>query len=180
MRSLLIVSAVFILSIILGMLFADITENTAQNFVNQTFQQFKFVGNLKHYELFAFIFANNSLKAFASMILGIGLGIVPVLFVALNGITIGMVVVIVGGKMGILSILALLAPHGILEIPALLLSSSYGLDLGVATFKRLKGEEIDLNLVLLNCLKRFAKIPLPMLLIAAFIETYITPIIAGA
>ncbi len=179
MKSLLAVSVVFILSLVSGYFFAFKMEEMAQGFVNQTFQQFEFVGDLEHYELFAFIFANNSLKAFASMILGIGFGIVPLLFVVLNGVIIGIVVAVVGSKIGMLPTLALLIPHGILEIPAILISTSYGLDLGIASFRRVRGEDVDLNDTLIKNLKKFAKVPLPMLFMAALIETYITPVLAG-
>ncbi len=179
MRSFIIVTAVFVLSVLSGYIFGVSMTDVSQNFVNQTLQQFKFVGNLEHYQIFAFIFANNVLKAFTSMVLGIAFGIVPVLFVVLNGMMIGVVVAVISAKMGITKTLALLIPHGILEIPAVLISSSYGVDLGIDALKKFRGENIDLNLSLLRILKKFAKIPLPMLVFAAFIETYITPLIAG-
>ena len=179
MKSLAVISVIFVLSLVSGYLFAFQMESMASSFVNQTFQQFEFVGDLEHYELFAFIFANNSLKAFASMILGMGFGIIPVLFVVLNGVIIGIVVAVIGSKMGMLVTLALLIPHGILEIPAILISTSYGLDLGIASFRRLRGEDVDLNEALIKNLKKFVRIPLPMLLVAALIETYITPMFAG-
>ena len=179
MRSIVVISAVFTISLFSGYAFALSVTDMARDFVNQTFQQFEFVGSLEHYQLFAFIFANNALKAFMSMILGIAFGIIPVLFVMLNGMIIGIVVGVVGEKMGMFTTLALLIPHGILEIPAILISSSYGLDLGIDALKRLRGDNIDLNSSLLRNLKKFARIPLPLLIIAAFIETYITPLIAG-
>ncbi len=179
MRSLLLITTVFVMSVLSGYFLGTFLNDTAENFVNQTFQQFEFAKDLEHYELFLFIFSNNALKSFASMILGISFGIVPVLFVVLNGLIIGVVVAVVGAKMGLFLTVALLIPHGILEIPAILISSSYGLNLGMETFRKFRGGDVDLNRCLLENLKKFAKIPLPMLLIAALIETYITPLVVG-
>ncbi len=179
MRILLLISAVFVLSIFSGYFIGEFLRESAENFVEQTFQQFEFAKDLEHYELLIFIFSNNVLKSFASMILGIGFGVVPVLFVILNGLIIGIVVAVIGAKMGLFLTAALLIPHGILEIPAILISSSYGVNLGIEAFRKFRGADVDLNRSLLEHLKKFAKIPLPMLLIAALIETYITPLVAG-
>ncbi|MBE8539140.1 stage II sporulation protein M [Geoglobus acetivorans] len=170
---------VFFISIAFGYIFALKYEPLTKNMVENLFSEFGFVGSLKHYEVFAFIFLNNTLKAFSAMILGVFLGIVPLLFVVFNGIVIGVVVGYVGMEIGILRTLLLLIPHGILEIPAILVSCAYGFEMGIAFYRLLRGERISLDAVILEHLKKFVKIPLPMLLVAALIETYITPVVGG-
>lgn len=179
MRSLAVVTLIFVLSLVAGYAFSTSHVEESKEIVSSTFSGLQFVKGLKHYELFAFIFMNNSLKSFAAMILGIAFGIAPVIFVVLNGTIIGVVVGVISPEFGLYRTAMMLIPHGVLEIPAVLLSCSYGLEIGMHAWKRYRGEDIDLNRVLLEYIRRFAKLPLPVLLIAALIETYVTPVVAG-
>ncbi|AKG90791.1 putative membrane protein [Geoglobus ahangari] len=179
MRSLAIVTLLFVISLLAGYAYTMLDAKGSEEVVNSTFSSFDFVRNLEHYEIFLFIFMNNSLKSFMAMVLGIAFGIVPVLFVILNGVIIGLVVGVIGVEFGVLKTAMMLVPHGILEIPAVLLSCAYGLEIGYQALRRFRGEDVDLNSVLMAYIKRFVMLPLPMLLIAALVETYITPLVAG-
>ena len=86
--------------------------------------------------LFLFILANNATKAFIILLLGIIFGILPVVSVFLNGYVLGIVCLWAVGKAGIASAMKAVLPHGILEIPALILSTAYGLWLGVEYARR--------------------------------------------
>ncbi len=175
MRGLTTIAVAFILSLSLGYLFGSIYEQQANALINETFSSFEFVKEWESYKVFLFILVNNATKAFAAMVLGIFFGIVPLLFVLLNGFLIGCVVSVFGRKMGIGIILALL-PHGILEIPAILLSCAYGFELGILFYRKIRKSYADLNYAILGTMKKFLKIPLPLLIVAAFVETYITPL----
>ncbi len=177
-KSILIVTAIFILSISFGYFFGLIYENQASKMIEETFSSFKFIREWESYKIFLFIFVNNTVKAFAAMILGIFFGLIPTLFIFSNGFLIGVVVSIFSKKMGMLGIILALTPHGILEIPAILISCAYGLDLGFALYKKIRGSDVNINREILLSIHRFVKIVIPMLLTAAFIETYITPLIA--
>ncbi|NOY11066.1 MAG: stage II sporulation protein M [Archaeoglobi archaeon] len=179
MKSLAIVTLLFVISLLAGYAYTMLDAKGSEEVVNSTFSSFDFVRNLEHYEIFLFIFMNNSLKSFMAMVLGIAFGIVPVLFVILNGVIIGLVFGVIGVEFGVLKTAMMLIPHGILEIPAVLLSCAYGLEIGYQALRRFRGEDVDLNSVLMAYIKRFVMLPLPMLLIAALVETYITPLVAG-
>jgi len=179
MRIILSLTTIFLICMVLGYGYSLANPEYSRSFVEKTFSGFEFVKNMEHYEIFLFIFVNNSVKSFVSMLLGITFGLVPLLFVCLNGVLIGFVVGVSVSKFGILKTLLLLIPHGIFEIPAVLLSSTYGVEIGVATVKRVRGEEIDLNQLILNKIRNFGKFLLPVFFIAALIETYITPVIAN-
>ncbi len=179
MRSFASITLVFLISLLAGYWFTVTDASDARSIVESTFSGFEFVKNMEHYELFLFIFMNNTLKSFMAMVLGIGFGIIPVIFVVLNGAIIGVVVGVVGTEFGAYRTAMMLVPHGVLEIPAVLLSCAYGLELGMLAWKRYRGEDIDLNQTLLTYIKKFARVPLPMLFVAALIETYITPLVAG-
>ncbi len=172
-------TAVFLIFLSLGYLFGLTYEHQASKMIKETFSSFKFIKKWESYKIFAFIFINNTIKAFAAMILGIFFGIVPTLFVLSNAFLIGVVVSVMSKKMGFLKVVLALTPHGILEIPAILISCAYGLNLGIAFYKKIRGADVNLNRLLFQSIKSFVKIVIPMLLVAAFIETYITPLIAS-
>ena len=74
---------------------------------------------------------------------------------------------------------AAILPHGIIELPMILLSAALGTRLGMMTFSRIKKEVSNEDI--LSELKRsisfYFRWILPLLFIAAVIETLITPIV---
>ncbi|WP_422658431.1 stage II sporulation protein M [Paenibacillus sp. EC2-1] len=81
---------------------------------------------------FTFIFLNNSIKSILVLFSGILFGVLPVVFLAINGMVIGFLLNLVesnGGDLGELIFKGLL-PHGIIEIPVILIACAYGLALG--------------------------------------------------
>lgn len=85
-----------------------------------------------------FIFLNNAIKAILVMYLGIFLGVVPLFFLSINGMVIGYIIGLEaengGGNLFDLIVKGLL-PHGILEIPAILVACAYGLRFGALMFQ---------------------------------------------
>ncbi|WP_235440440.1 stage II sporulation protein M [Paenibacillus sp. DMB20] len=86
---------------------------------------------------FIFIFLNNSIKAILVMFAGILFGLIPLVFIAVNGMVIGFLLNVVDSNGGNLSELIIkgLLPHGIIEIPVILIACAYGLVLGGMVFK---------------------------------------------
>ncbi|MFC6335076.1 stage II sporulation protein M [Paenibacillus septentrionalis] len=88
--------------------------------------------------MLVFIFFNNAIKSVLVMFLGAFFGIVPIFFLVINGMLIGYIVKLtVDGQIAISLfdlIVKTLLPHGILEIPALILVAAYGLRLGKLLF----------------------------------------------
>jgi len=81
--------------------------------------------------LIRFIFINNLKSSFFAMIFGIFFGIAPIAVAVVNGYVLGFVAnkaVISGG----VSVLWRLLPHGIFELPAVLISIAIGLKLGIS------------------------------------------------
>ena len=93
-------------------------------------------------------------------------------------ILIGIVLYISSMKIGMLSSIMLILPHGIIEIPALILGCSYGLWLGKMLILKIIGKEVPM----MDCIKysiiQYVKFIIPMLIIAALVETYLTPFIS--
>ena len=76
------------------------------------------------------IFLNNAFVSLLSLVLGLALGVLPILFIAFNGYIVGVISYIVAQQKGLLFIVLALLPHGIVELPMVFLSASIGLRLG--------------------------------------------------
>ena len=121
------------------------------------------------------LFVNNSLTVFFAMVLGLIGGVVPVWSLLLNGYAIGWVLYLSMQAKGMLPSLLAIAPHGIFEIPAFLLGASIGIFLGVRAIRRAFGNfEISLRNDLGRSLRFFGRVILPLLIVAAVIEAFVT------
>ncbi len=120
-------------------------------------------------ELISFIFFNNLKVSILSIVLGILFGVIPIAFSITNGYLLGFVASITVQEEGIFVLLRLL-PHGIFELPAVFISLALGLRLGLYFFMEQK-EKLSNNL--LNTLRVFVFVILPLLVIAAIIEGYL-------
>ncbi len=118
-------------------------------------------------ELVTFIIANNVQASFLGMIFGFVLGIFPVITVIINGYVLGFVALMSINLEGASSLLKLL-PHGIFELPAVIIALGTGLKLGTFPFQ--KNPKKSLRNFLKNSIKVFLLIVLPLLLIAGIIE----------
>jgi len=166
----LLVSVVFVGSIIVGYVgFLSEIFNVPLEWIQQL------SGNLKDsterypswiifLAFFAVLFLNNSFTCFLDIILGPLIGIFPLFSVFINGGLLGWF----AKEQGLIIFLAIV-PHGMFEIPAFLLSTSIGLRLGREVLKR-KGDR-HLKKELRNGLRVFLAVVLPLLFIAALIES---------
>lgn len=130
------------------------------------------IWRLSRVELAAFIYAHNALAALIIYALSIiYIGVLGVLF---NGYILGVVARYAVGERGftVLQFLAAILPHGVIEIPALLLASAAGvLTLHDVREKGFQGASRGFKLLLAALL---------LLAPAAFIESFITPEVARA
>lgn len=85
------------------------------------------------------IFLNNAIKSILVIYLGALFGILPFLFLIVNGMLIGYLLKtsaeLHGGGYVMELILKGLLPHGILEIPAIIIACAYGMRFGVLVLK---------------------------------------------
>lgn len=165
------ISGVFIFQVLL-----DNNPEIIDSFVDQFKEMFGPISELSPFQLFLTIFYVNTRTSFLIMMLGALLGIFPFISLWLNGTILGILFgkyIAEGGNylgfmMGIL-------PHGIIEIPAIIIAASQGFRLGKEVVSPPTGlnrsEAIKLNIT--KGIKLFVLI-LPLLLIAAVIEVYIS------
>ena len=122
---------------------------------------------LGHGELTWFIFQNNVLSSFMGLVLGIVLGVFPLMGILINGLLLGYVYAKASAVAG-LGVIWMLVPHGIFELPAVFISLGLGLKLGMFIFTKNKKKELIERLI--KSLKVFLLIVFPLLVIAAIIE----------
>ena len=124
------------------------------------------------------IFLNNLAAASLIFIGGYLFGAITIAITVLNFALLGCAAHIFPAQIGLLKFMASVIPHGIFEIPAIFLSFSFGLTLArtmiLNSIRQEKESLGDLSRILLF---RFATQIIPLLLVAAVIETYITPMI---
>jgi stage II sporulation protein M len=170
--------ALFLAGSLLGALATSYAPHIAQYF-NQNVAEFvKLFRALPKLELAAAIFLNNTIKALLVVVGGIALGLFPVIFLLANGAALGFVLSASMRSRGVLTALLAILPHGIFELPAILLATSMGLLLGGCAIKKLfRPGEISISSELALALRFFVRIVVPLLVIAALVEAFLTSLL---
>lgn len=175
----LFVSAMFILSTLMGCWYASINPELATQAFAEINELFGIIKGLNPLVIMLIIFLNNSIKCLIALSLGIGFGLIPLAFVTYNGFLIGMIVFITERTEGILCILAALVPHAIIELPMILLSAAIGVKLGHDLLNTLQGKRVDMKKEFKRGALFYIYWILPLLFIAAAVETFVTPLIVA-
>jgi stage II sporulation protein M len=121
------------------------------------------------------IFLKNLLASAMAMLLGLGLGLIPLMVVTSNGFLLGIVGYEAVQKAGIHFLLAGILPHGIIELPVVLISIAVGFRLGYLLALTLAKEKADLSGEIKTAIHLLVCVVAPLLFLAAAIETFITP-----
>ena len=124
-----------------------------------------------------FIFLKNTSALLISFALSPIFCLVPALALIINGWMIAFVSTLVIQEESLGFLLAGLLPHGVFELPALILAQAAALSFGAMVVLALfKKERRNLLLPSLKQNLRYLAVALALLLPAAIIETYITPL----
>ncbi|MDH5364215.1 MAG: stage II sporulation protein M [Dehalococcoidia bacterium] len=177
-RNLILVASIFFVSLVLGML---IGQNTVEGLMRQLgaiLEPLASTGKLTIL-LFLIIFINNAIKALGIIFLGILLGLPPLLFIVLNGFILGGLGSALESVNGWRYVMASFVPHGVIEIPVILLAAALGFTVGMESLKWLVRRESRVKLQLSNGLKVYVRWILPGLAVAAIIEVLVTPLLIG-
>ncbi len=123
-------------------------------------------------DMFVTLTANNWLVAISAAFAGLAFGVPTIVALLFNGL-------IVGGVVGLFPdttlAVALIAPHGLIEIPALAIAGALGLHLGGVTWSYVRGSTTagDLAEELVRVYYALLGL-LPVFIVAAFIEAFLT------
>jgi len=162
----LIIILIFLASFLLGYCFPVFFGELIEEFVKGLLERTE---SMTFLQLLVFIFQNNLSTAFVGMLLGLAFGIFPLFLTFLNGYVLGFVSGKVVGAIGLSSLIRLV-PHGIFELPALIIALGLGLRMGMFFLAKPGKRKKQLFYDLENSLRVFLFVVLPLLLIAAFIE----------
>lgn len=162
---LLLILFVFLASALIGVLFPDLFGDQIRDYLIGIYEKVKDFG---FWQLFLFIITNNVSSAFFSFALGLFLGIFPVIMSVINGYVLGFVA---GKSVSVqgLSVLWRLLPHGIFELPAIFLSMSIGLRIGLCIFS--SSGRRNFRSVFVQSFFVFLRFVIPLLIIAGIIES---------
>ncbi len=182
----------FFLFFAFGVLFNIFQPEETAYFFDLIAEEFSFLESLNFYYVLLFIFINNTIKVFIAMLLGFLFAIVPLLFLAINGFVLGVVVAYVFPQFGFVGLFLSLFLHGVFELVALFIGSGVGIYMGVKSIQLLRSGELSFkdlrNILKLKKENRaivelkkifnfsidvFVYVVLPLLLLAAIIESIV-------
>ena len=172
-KPLIFLAILFVFSAWLGFYSGRVHPTEAKELLEKLSQDLGTLKNINAVAMFLFIFANNTIKSFAMALLGTFFGIVPALFIVVNGLLIGIMSSVVVANRGAEFLFVGTAPHGILEIPAFLIAGAYGMRLGRKYYRSLRYGD-PFKPLFSHVFRKMLKIVLPLLVAASFIETFIT------
>jgi stage II sporulation protein M len=124
--------------------------------------------------IFLFIVFNNVTKSFIWMVLGLIGSFPPLYFTIMNGFLLGHFSYSFALERSLAFTVTALFPHGVIEIPAILLSSAAGMGLGYQLINRLRGRG-SLRVEFAMALRLFVTRIIPLLLLSAILEVTLTP-----
>lgn len=162
-------SALFVVSFLAGTL----APTSVRNEATEAFQFFaEHFQGLSGGMLFFNILAQNVMASILILISGVLIGIIPILSMVSNGFLLGVLYRHAGEVSGYSKAALKVLPHGVFELPALLIAASYGLWLGVTVVRRIRGRESTLlRFHIEHAFRRYFAVVFPLLIVAAAIET---------
>lgn len=141
-KSMLFALALFVIGLVLGTVNADAIATFASSQLEGLGEVRDMIEATKspQLNLFLFIFFNNAIKGVVIIYAGILFGILPIIFLVVNGVVIGFVLQLASNNGADVTDLIIrgLLPHGILEIPAIIIACGYGLHFGYIVLKSMK------------------------------------------
>lgn len=141
------------------------------------------IGDLSEYSalsLAIFIFLNNLRVTLIVWITGlIPFIFIPAIISGINGAVIGAVLKITSEEGSVFKDIATsILPHGVFEIPAICISVAMGISLCLFVIKMIRGNShVSLAKFLKAQFIYFLKVVLPLLIVAAAIESFVTPLV---
>jgi uncharacterized membrane protein SpoIIM required for sporulation len=127
----LFIIALFVFFVVIGFASLDSLKKYNDSILDMMMELRDETAGMNGLQLFFFIFQNNLKSAFMGLAFGFFFGIFPVVNCIVNGYVIGFVASVAVDVTGGPGVLFRLLPHGIFEIPALVISLAMGTKLGL-------------------------------------------------
>lgn len=132
------------------------------------------VKNISPIGLFLFIFLKNSVAVLIAIFFSVILGFAPFFAVFANGMILGVFAYAFLQKFSLQVFLAGILPHGVIELPVLFFAAASGFRLWQAAFQKIVFREKNFSREFALAAHFYLNTLLPLLLIAAFIEAFVT------
>ena len=168
-------SLIFLISILSGYIFAQNFPEETQEIIREMREFFSVSGEETSLQMFLFIFENNVIKLFIVVLLGIFAGLIPLSSILANGTILGIFAQVVSQELSWSFFIIGILPHGIIEIPVLIISTAIGMKIGKLAIWRILGRHKNFRKEWTKAIKFYIVILVPLLFIAALIEAFITP-----
>ncbi len=166
---------IFALTSVMGYWTAALDPDIASKWMAEL-DALRWIMQQPHLIIMIIIFLKNLLASATALLLGLGLGLIPLLVVTSNGFLLGVVAYSAIQKSGLIFLAAGIMPHGIFELPAVLVSIALGFRLGYLLALTLAKEKVDLSGETKTAFRFLWRYITPLLFVASAIETFITPI----
>ena len=175
-KCIILVTVIFLVSAISGYLYAASNPFESARVMQELSDELGWITDLDPVLILFVIFLNNAIKSFLVIVLGV-LVIVPIMFIVFNGYIIGIVMCESARIEGPLFVAAAILPHGIIELPMVLVSAALGTRIGMMVLLRISGKisTEEILSTLKWSISFYFRWILPLLFVAAVIETFITP-----
>lgn len=161
----------------LGLLVGYIEPGFGEEALIAGYGDIEFIKRLPPLGLFAFIISRNSLIGLIVVLSGVAIGLPTLFILVVNGVTVGAIIGWLLKYYGISVVASGILPHGVFEIPAVIISGAYGLKIGASAMSKLRGREARLSDALAEGLRAYLSKALPLFAIAALVESFITPLV---
>ncbi|MBN2488870.1 MAG: stage II sporulation protein M [Methanosarcinaceae archaeon] len=174
---LLVVVLLFVLSTVAGYIYSSMNPGSAEQLMEEMGGIVDIIKDMSPIGIMLFIFFNNAVKSLIAILLGAGFGLLPILFVTFNGYMIGVVSYVVASEKGFAYVISAILPHGIIELPMILISAAIGFRIGYETYCSVIGRQSNIKQEFMRGVKFYFHWIMPLLFVAAVIETFITPLV---
>jgi len=165
----LILSLIFVAAFLAGILAPSSTRQQMTEAFQVVVDNYR---GLTGGKLFFTILLHNVVATIFLLISGVIVGIIPTFAIGTNGFVLGVVYRQTAEAMGYSKAALKVLPHGVFELPALLIAASYGLWLGVMAIRRMRVKESTLlRFHIEHAFRRYFTVVFPLLVVAAGIET---------
>jgi len=167
-------SVIFTLAVFIGYFVAQNFPEEVMRILEKVKKELGPLGDITNFELFLIIFEQNVSALLLSIIFGIFLGIIPCFSVFTNGLILGIIIFEMLNEYSWEILLVGILPHGIIEIPVLIVSSAIGIRIGKAVLWKIFKRQGSIKKEFKQALKFFLYVLLPLLFLAALIEAFVT------
>jgi len=160
-----------ILIFIAGNILAILIPRLGESVISAFFDYAKTFENKNALELLVAIFLKNASSAFLAILFGFLFGLVPVVGAVFNGIVVGAIL-----HLNPLNFFKII-PHGLFELPAMFIAWALGMWCAGGLFHSPRLDTIKFRVK--RSLNIYLSLIVPLLIVAAIIEVFVTKILFG-